>query len=71
MKRISMQRLYGMVGRIDTMKKAEIAKEFITNKCELTNDEWDELMMAISSQVRFLHEIEADKNLKPQFRRYA
>lgn len=69
MKRIAVDKLWGMISRIDTVEKANIAEEFI-RKCELSNDDFDELMMAISAQYRFVREIEKDKNLKPQYRRY-
>ena len=46
-RKIAIEKLWGLVNRIDTCEKAIIAEQYI-KKCDLSNDEFDELMMAIS-----------------------
>ncbi len=70
MKRIFVERLWGMVNRIDSVEKADIAAEFL-KECELTNEDWDELMMAVTAQRRLALDIERDADRKPEYRRYA
>ena len=47
MKKIDIEKLWGMISRIDTKEKAIIAEDFV-RQCDLTNEEFDDLMMAIS-----------------------
>ena len=70
MKHVSAEKLWGMVNRIDTTEKARIAEAFI-RECDLSNEDFDELMMAVSAQYRFASEAERDSYKKPQYRRYA
>lgn len=69
-KQIAIEKLWGMVNRIDSKEKANIAEAFL-RECELSNSDYDELMMAVAAQYRFCNEIEKDARLKPQYRRYA
>ena len=69
MKKIAIEKLWGMVNRIDSKEKANIAEAFL-RECDLSNEDFDELMMAVAAQYRFLNEIEKDARLKPQYRRY-
>ena len=64
-----MDKLWEIVNKIDTFEKVEIAKVAI-NESEVSNEEYDDLMMAVSQQYRFLREIEKDKCLKPQYRQF-
>ena len=70
MKKIALNRLWGMVNRIDTIEKANIAEAFL-RECELSNEDFDDLMMAVAAQHRFLYEIEVDSRRKPQYQKYA
>ena len=70
MKKIAIDRLWGMVNRIDTIEKANIAERFL-RECDLSNEDFDELMMAVADQHRFLNEIELDSRRKPQYQKYA
>lgn len=63
MKKVSVEKLWGMVNRIDSKEKALIAEDFIKG-CELSNEDFDELMMAITWQYRELNRCE---RLKPQY----
>ena len=69
-KKIPIEKLWGMVNRIDTIEKANIAEDFI-RQCELSNEDFDELMMATAAQHRFLYEIEVDSRRKPQYQKYS
>ena len=46
-KKVDIEKLWGMISRIDTKEKAIIAEDFV-RQCDLTNEEFDDLMMAIS-----------------------
>ena len=70
MKKIAIEKLWGMVNRIDSKEKAIIAEAFL-RECDLSSEDFDELMMAVAEQYRFFNEIEKDTCLKPQYRRYA
>lgn len=63
MKKVSVEKLWGMVNRIDSKEKALIAEDFIKG-CELSNEDFDELMMAITWQYR---ELNRRERLKPQY----
>lgn len=69
-KKIAIEKLWGLVNRIDTIEKANIAEDFI-RQCELSNEDFDELMMAITAQYRFIRDVEKDEYRKPQYRKYA
>ena len=69
MKKIAIEKLWGMVNRIDSKEKANIAEAFLRD-CDLSNEDFDDLMMAVCEQYRFLDEIEKDARLKPQYQRY-
>ena len=70
MKHVEVSKLWGMVNRIDTIEKVFIADKFL-RECDLSNEDYDDLMIAVSQQYRFLREIENDKNLKPEYRKYS
>lgn len=57
MKRISIDKLWRMVSRIDSTKKALIAENFV-RECDLSNDDFDELMMSISNLYRLFSKLE-------------
>lgn len=57
MKKIAVNRLEAMIGRIDSREKAGIAEQFILD-CELSEDDLDRLMLMIESKYRELEEEE-------------
>lgn len=69
-RKVAIEKLWGLVNRIDSHDKVWIAEKFI-RECELSNEEFDDLMMAVAAQSRFLYELDRDAMLKPQYRRYA
>ena len=68
-RKIAIEKLWGMVNRIDSKEKANIAEAFL-RECDLSNEDFDELMDTVAAQYRFFNEIEKDARLKSQYRRY-
>ena len=52
---LSLKGCWRMVNNVDEIWKANIAEEWLTNNDVITNEEYDELMIALSYLVREIY----------------
>ncbi len=59
--RLSLQRCWDMVNRVETVRQGAVAEAWLTANEVITNEEYDELMRALTYLIREAYRIESGR----------